>query len=173
MYGSQIKRIIDSDIHMKNAFGGIYPRDKIPSQLIPNKAYVINSDPAASLGQHWLLAYVNRDGRGITWFDSFGESPSHYQINNLPPVIEMNTKSLQGPLSKYCGLFVIYVYYYLTRGIALGKIIRTFFKDSLLNDRLVVNFVKQKFKFYPSIEMPDAAAVTPEKLFIDLMSLVF
>ena len=61
--------------------------------------------------------------------------------------IELNNKVVQSDTSKKCGLFVIFVLYYLVRNLSLSTIMKKFVKSTKMNDIIVSKFAYQKFGY--------------------------
>jgi hypothetical protein len=140
---------------MKNVFKGVFANDMLPKRINRNKdsAYVINSASSDGIGEHWLLVYVNMRSRTTIWFDSFGKSPEFYNkrisdwCKGLGYQIQANKKQIQASTSIYCGLYVLYVLYFLARGKRLPETTRAFSKHLLHNDKIVSKFMMHHFSF--------------------------
>lgn len=154
MYSSQLKKLIDSDIQMKRVFCGIFPCDKLPKlNTSTDCALIINSGEAKTKGEHWLLVYYRKKTKTLIWFDSLGNPPNFYnpkilqwiKSNNVK--IEINKKVIQSPYSYLCGIFVLFVFFYLSRGWPLSYIVNKFSRNLIANDRIVSNWVLAKFHF--------------------------
>lgn len=154
MYTSQIMKIIDNDKIMKKTFFGIFARDTLkPLNKNIESAYIANTDKSNSPGEHWILTYVIPDKNEIIFFDSLAFKPSYYGKEfedwiNLPEfkVVKIS-RAVQSKESTYCGLFVIYYFYYLCRGWSVDDITNTFSSDLGKNDEIVSQFAQKKFKF--------------------------
>ncbi len=138
---------------MKKTYLGAFPLDKLPP-VPENKnrdyAYIINSATSTSPGEHWFLVFIKKKGTGVVWFDSLGNLPSFYGhklVKWLGPGFEFNKGSIQAANSSYCGLFVIFVLYYLSRNVPLRQILTRFSTNLRENDRIVASFAWEKFRF--------------------------
>ncbi len=156
MYASQLEELINKDTQMRRIFGGIYSRDNVPllSKISHDMAFIVNASDSGSAGTHWLLGYIKPSSKHFIWFDSFGKKPSFYGkkfASWLKPLkgykIEINVKVVQASNSHYCGLFVLYVMYFLSRGVGMYRIMQKFSKHLLGNDRIVSRFAWNKFRF--------------------------
>ena len=154
MFASQILRIIAQDHHMSSIFKGVYSKDKLPplSNTTSDCAYILNSAISTSLGEHWLLAMVNNRKHIAIWVDPYGFSPLYYGKEFSEWLLPMKVRSsdlmIQSPTSHYCGLFVLYFYYYLSRGVDLTLIQASFSVKNLpFNDSVVAEFFWKHFKF--------------------------
>lgn len=155
MFASQLRRLIESDNHMKKQFVGIYSKDKLPLKTDVHKktAYIINTAVSKSKGEHWILVFVHPEKRKVIWFDSFAEKPEYYGKQFLKWLlsfnlkIEVNQKLVQPVHSQYCGLYVLYVFFYLSRNLNFNTIIKRFSSNLIMNDYMVSNFAWKHFHF--------------------------
>ena len=180
MYASQIVNIIKQDQSMKHVFAGIYARDKLPhlKQLNEDQAYILNSETTKTGGEHWLLAYFIGKTKEVIWVDPYGNPPVFYghQFNNWLSKFSVNVSKamIQGPHSYYCGLFVLYFLYYLSRGVQL-KTIQTSFshKNFVHNDNVVADFFWDHFKFNAKSDLMGKGKKSINREFvIDLLSVM-
>ena len=105
MNSLQINNILKSELG--EVFRGVYAIDQIAS-LKPSapSAYVFNTKPTGSSGEHWLAVYI-MENRKAVYFDSFGFRPQHTQIirflkktcNKMDFLKKNNSKSF------YCNLW--------------------------------------------------------------------
>lgn len=116
-------------------FLGVYARDTIPTNLSDHGGIIVNTDPIAKSGSHWV-AWDYR-----YFFDSYGFSPSFY---NFPSRTEYNTSFLQSPFSATCGYWAAYFILMRDRGNTLQEITQNFSNTDLeYNDRKVVEIVNR------------------------------
>ena len=89
---------------------GVFARDKLPDLMYERRpfALVLNTDPRSKPGQHWLAIFGPLYGP-LELFDSFGISPSSYDLANLFPT--HSRIQLQNPFSALCGHYCIYFIY--------------------------------------------------------------
>ena len=85
----QIKHILESDARARDAFRGVYARNKLPIRAPTTSLYVCNTDPNHKPGEHWVTIYIDSDRRG-EYFDSFGMPPL---FNEFLTFLNYNTKS--------------------------------------------------------------------------------
>ena len=85
----QIKHILESDARARDAFRGVYARNKLPIRAPTTSLYVCNTDPNHKPGEHWVTIYINNDRRG-EYFDSFGMPPL---FDEFVTFLNNNTKS--------------------------------------------------------------------------------
>jgi len=121
-------------------FDGVFSVDTLPEDP---RLLVCNTDPSNRPGRHWIVIYVDEDGRG-DFFDSFGRRPNDYferYMNRHCLSWNFNDKQLQSVVSKFCGHYCIYFCILRSSGIDMCKIVRSLSSDTGLNDVLVHAFV--------------------------------
>ena len=147
MDADQIKTIVSKDPHMSKLLAGIISAKDVKKIAVtgPPKAFIVNT------GNHWVLIINYGKHRVLVYYDSYGEKPPKSIENWLKQMgnkTEMNRVQQQPDDSSYCGLYVIFVLYYVSRGITFQKVMKLFHKRNLsLNDRRVAKFVVEKFGF--------------------------
>jgi hypothetical protein len=143
---------------MKRGFCGIYAKNKLPKIKkicgAGNCAFIINSAPSYAIGEHWLLVYCKGKAKTIIWFDPLGRNPTYYGkvfqlwLERTGYKIKEYNSPVQSTQSYYCGLFVLYALYYLSRGVPLETVLKTFSRKNLKeNDKIVAAFAWDKFRF--------------------------
>ena len=159
MYGSQLDKIITSDLILRRQFCGIFAVDKLVNKVLKNNCgYIINTAKSTDSegGEHWLLVYVKKGE--VKFFDSYGKDYTEYgeQIKkwvlsaNYP--IENNIKVIQSTRSINCGLFVLFAFYFLVRGFSLKQIANKFSSNLEYNDKIVESFAWNYFHFNAKTE---------------------
>ena len=155
MYADQLINLINSDNTLKRIFCGIFAYDTLDNfSLKKNKicALIINTDPSTLPGEHWLLVYFNPHIKTIIWFDSYGHSPNYYGkeikkwLWSFGLIVKISSQKIQSEKSEYCGLFCLYVLYFLSRNVPLYKILSNFSVNLNYNDKIVQYFVWDIFK---------------------------
>lgn len=141
MNGHQLKSIVDKDKYISRMLGGILKASdlgKICYRKGPPKAYIVN------VGDHWtlLVFYKNK----TVYFDSYGDKPKK-SLLAVTGCVQQSILKLQPTNSSLCGLYVIFVLYYLARGVSFHKVLHMFYKKTLSNDKLVANFVLNHYGF--------------------------
>lgn len=134
MNSSQLELICKSlDSILKPYFRGVYSLDAYKLyanellQVNQLNIYIVNSQPAASQGEHWLL--ICRGCRSI-FFDSFGKSPTFYGINDTFDFV--NDQRVQGD-SRICGLYCIYIARKIAQSVHLKTHLQSAFSSYDLN----------------------------------------
>ena len=163
---------------MKLQYNGIFAKDALPP-LLHNGAYIANTGESHDIGEHWVLTYVKE--RQLYFIDSFAEPPMYYGkefvnwIKSYPGKVNQLQQPLQHPLSHFCGLYVLFFFYHLSRNYSLYRILKYFSRNSLQNDRNVVAFSKKKFgKFKPILHKGGASSkLYKEKMNKDFSLLLF
>ena len=123
-------------------FAGVFAADTVPSIRKYPTCFVVNTDPAANAGEHWVACYVTSP-TGCEFFDSYGMPASAYLHIRLPlKVTKHNTASLQGIASNACGHFCIYYLCKRAHGFSLASIVRQLpYPNAVRCDSAVRRFV--------------------------------
>ena len=72
----QLYDILSQDLHVGPHFGGVYPRDRLPSGST-RRSFVVNTDTSDRPGEHWVCIHFGEDGVA-EYFDSYGLPPWAY-----------------------------------------------------------------------------------------------
>ena len=144
MNSDQLEKICTAyDTVIRPYFRGVFSHDAYllyhEESLQPNQLniYIVNS--SSTKGEHWLM--ICKGNKSI-FFDSFGKSPSFYNLGSFEQV---NKTRLQGK-SRVCGLYCIL----FAHQIALGKNMHSFigenFSQLMLdeNDVQVIEWFKKQ-----------------------------
>ena len=80
----QLAQVLTIDPFTKESFAGVYACDQLSSIKINEypKSFVVNTDPMALPGTHWIAIYFNEQMKG-EFFDSYGKHPIHYNKHFL------------------------------------------------------------------------------------------
>ena len=102
-----------------------------------------NSDVATGPGEHFTLWYGKNSRAPLIFFDSYGRSYSEYGFTT--PIqarrVQENSGTFQHDSSKKCGLFCLFVAYYLLLGYKYEQILQKFCKVDLRhNDKMLLKF---------------------------------
>ena len=151
MNTSQIHSILSCIIHSDQClFLGVFPKDLIPSIHTSSfpLCFVANTDPSTQAGEHWV-AYFYDSPSYLEFFDSYGLSPSDYDLPHKPQ--RMNHQTLQSLDSRVCGHYCIFYLYHRSQGISLTRILSSFsLHDYTWNDRHVSRFISKNFTHHCS-----------------------
>ena len=139
----EIELVMKRDNLSKKSWLGVFPKDRLPYIFSYPAALIFNTDNSDEPGSHWIAIYFGRN-RKAEFFDSFGNSPSFYDLNqyleqNSTSFVYNNTQ-IQGYNSNYCGLYALLYIYLRNRGNNLQKIIN-FFKSRPNNDKQIAEFL--------------------------------
>ena len=169
MYGYQLFNCIQSDVIMRQHFKTITNPTKVTQNLEnthqkANKSfYILNpsldrtKQPAENLPEHWMLLKISK--KGIIYFDPLGASPIQYLPKKNIKASQIWKRFIrrssfssnighpvQSHYSVKCGFYVLYVFYFLSRGHSLSDILKAFSYHNLKKNENIVNqFVKQTF----------------------------
>lgn len=107
--------------------------------------YIVNTDPRAKPGEHWVVIYSDSRGRG-EYFDSYGREPTDSIIRFMNASFRewtFNNKQLQSVLSTLCGKYCIMYCLYKCNGKSMNDMMKLFSNDTALNDYVVSRYVKR------------------------------
>ena len=131
----QLKQYMQKDTFIKEIYGGVLPRDKLPLCVKKPQIYIINTDPSDKPGTHWITIFLEEDY--IEYFDSIGTPPEtefeNFLILNAPQY-KYNCKRIQNYGSDLCGQYCLLYSYFRCRGYSFEKILAMFSENLLLND---------------------------------------
>lgn len=125
----------------KPLFLGVFSSDNLPTN--PRGVLISNTDPSHLPGTHWVVIYVDEDGKRGEYFDSFGMQPTtpfRDYLNRYCKHWIFNTRQIQSVVSRFCGHYCIYFALLKCKGIDLRKIVDKFTRDTGFNDYLVHSF---------------------------------
>ena len=100
-----VSRLVDNVLWL-----GVFARDELPDLIreIRLLCLIMNTDPKEQPRTHLLALYAPL-ARSIELFDSFGFSPSIYNLDFLDPL--HSSYSLQSPSTSLCGHYcIVYIY---------------------------------------------------------------
>ena len=134
-------------------FGGVVACDELPERIPSNDravAFIVNTDPKALPGQHWLAVFITEKRSG-EFFDSYGNPPDYrhfpksiYKFLQRNCVkITYNARPVQDMFSTTCGQHCLFFLLHRCRGHSFTDVICSMYTDDLRkNDVLVSRFVK-------------------------------
>ena len=135
----QIEAILSNDFMTKDIFRGVYPIDKVPTDL-KYGGYVINTDESYKPGEHWIVMFIPNKG-DAEYFDSFGQPP---QQRLLVKDFVYNAVRLQKTLSNACGFYCVYYILMRARGMNMKEIIYNLCNSDA--DYIVKNLIFNNYK---------------------------
>ena len=148
---SELLSCAESDPIVKELFGGVFPRDKLPSKVktFP-RAYIANTDNSREPGKHWVVFFFENE-HYAEFFDSYGNAPEYlapeferFLKKNVANYVH-NTERLQGDYSTVCGQFCLFFLYQRCRGRDIFDIVRLLGDDAEINDMMVNEFINLKY----------------------------
>jgi len=147
MNTKQVENLLRSDCKSSLIFEGVFASDRIPIVCETKTAMVLNFDPYAQTGSHWIGIYIE-NGCG-EYFDSYGMYPpiTHFVnfLNRNCTSWSFNTEELQAIDSEVCGHYCIWFLSERVRGRSMKEIVSRFSSDLKKNDLLVKELVESRF----------------------------
>ena len=139
-----IKKIkLNGDRATRRAFGGVYPIDKLPSQ-IPYYPFlmIVNTQSHNLPGEHWISIFINEKREGEV-FDSLA-TPSKINLmrwmNRHTRRWKRNYRRYQHPYSDTCGAFSLFYVLQRCSSDSLESITKTFDSSYMKNENIVRAF---------------------------------
>jgi len=140
-----IFQFLMKDEAVMGMFGGVLPIDKLPHNANNESVFVINTDPAAEPGEHWVCVFFPHKSPP-EFFDSLGRAPNFYS-HNLASFLGVkymfNTMRLQPYNSSTCGLYCLHYIHHRIRGVNFLGVLKMFSKNLEHNDDIVMNFYRK------------------------------
>lgn len=137
-------RFACGDKFIRKGFAGVFALDTLPKFKNKFISFIINLDPVALPGSHWVAVYF-RNTESV-YFDSYGRPPP----TNILKFLEINSKEvsfnefcLQDFSTLTCGYFCLYFLYNQSRKLSLKKLKQD---DTLHNEKVIERFSKTKLK---------------------------
>lgn len=143
MYASHLCRFACGDVQIKKKFGGVFPRDALPTHKDKFCFFIVNLDPKHLPGSHWVAVAFKKDTS--FYFDSYGRPPIHRDILNFlvknSRIIKYNKKCFQNFKTSTCGLFSLYFLYRFARNLPMDRLDM---KNTTRNELFIRRFLKEK-----------------------------
>ena len=99
-----------NESHLQRVYNyTIYPKN---SKIHSDRGFV-NIDDGQLGGTHWTC-FILKDNKSY-YFDSFGEAPDKFLLNQLPKPIIYHNYKIRDINSKLCGSFCVYFFYLIER----------------------------------------------------------
>lgn len=170
MNTQELTAILSKAPELKSLNAEVCAKDLLPEKKpLDLRAYIINTDTSEEPGEHWVALYFRNDQ--AIYFDSYGQSPDE---NYVLPFIQRNarswienTKMLQSPWSRVCGMYCIYILHQLNRGLDLDTAIHQALmgtgEDLYQNDRDIEMWFSLNYgRLYLSVKK---TLITPDHFF--------
>ena len=150
----QLYDILSQDPHVGPHFGGVYPRDRLPSGST-RRSFVVNTDTSDRPGEHWVCVHFGEDGVA-EYFDSYGLPPWAYGdivrfMRSRSKQIYYNTTRYQSDETKVCGHYCTYYLKQRNLGVsrrALDRGLWTPYRSAQTtqeNDRFVYRWFQKRY----------------------------
>ena len=135
MNAKDLERALYADAKASPLFEGVFPRDVAASVIRRRgpsprprapRLYVFNTHRAGLPGEHWIAVAVRGDR--AAYFDSYGRHPRHYPavasaLLAVAPVVEWNSRWLQGLTTTACGDYCLWFCLLAARGWSLRRFV--------------------------------------------------
>lgn len=141
MNTAQLERYMLNDVFIRQYYGGVLAADQLPLVVRKPTIYIVNTDPIALKGEHWLVLFMDNDL--CEHFDSAGFPPRQdfeVYLTAKGPDYLYNTERVQHVDSNTCGLFCLFYAYFRCRGFSMLEIMSMFSENLLINEVLVKTF---------------------------------
>lgn len=114
-------------------FIGVYPCDKLPSDIQKPATLIINTDPAREEGEHWVAVHLRPNGLA-DYFCSLGFPPLVPEIQHFLSIHghagkRYNRCTIQDLNTSLCGDFCICFVKCVAKGVFLPEFVRRFSTD--------------------------------------------
>lgn len=134
MNARDLERALRGDRVASPLFEGVYPRD-VAANVIRRRGasgsrgprlYMFNTHRRGLPGEHWIAVAVREDG--ASYFDSYGRHPLHYPgvaraLLTVAPVVEWNSRRLQGLTTTACGDYCLWFCLLTARGWSIDRFV--------------------------------------------------
>ena len=144
----QINNILKKEIG--RVFKGVYALDQI-TRLKPRflAAYVFNTKPSTSPGEHWVAVYIRSNGKAV-YFDSLGFQPRHTQIIKFlkkhSTKRTFSRKIIQNPFTVTCGEHCIVFLSRFHRFKQIQLAVKPYGPNLIKNDLWALKFVTKTYR---------------------------
>lgn len=144
-----LRRSCQRDPVISQYFLDVYGTDEVPCRALYPRCAIVNTDPIALPGQHWVGLFWPAPGQG-EFFDSYAIRPQTYDARwQCFAGFEQAARPIQQWTTDVCGDYTLYYLYHRCRGTPLSTIVRYFSPTDLLyNDTAVV---RRMHDLFPSL----------------------
>ena len=140
MNGAEIEKYMLTDPFIRQIYGGVIAKDQLPFVVKRPSIYIVNTDPMALPGEHWVALYFDERNEH---FDSAGFQPRPYfetYLNSKGSKYMYNDKRVQNFSTNSCGKFALMYCYFRARNYSFSDIISMFSDNLILNEIIVHTF---------------------------------
>lgn len=110
MLESTLENLLIENESTKNQFIEAFAFNEYPQIRNYPISFIINTQPRNMRGEHWLAVFID-SYKNAYFFDSYGQAPSFYKLDQLilrgSSNYYYNQKRLQGN-QPYCGLYCLF-----------------------------------------------------------------
>ena len=125
---------------------GVFSSDTLPTSMKKRPAIIVcNTDLSDRSGEHWICIYIDIN-RCREFFDSFGRRPCQPFCSFIDKYCmnwTYNDRQLQHILSSLCGVYCVFFAIFKSYGHDRRRIVCAFTDYSMLNDRIMVRFIRK------------------------------
>ncbi len=141
MNTEEIRCTLEADSNTAPLFLGVFSADQLPNIEYRPSAFVANTDPSTSPGEHWVAFFIDKE---TEYFDSYGLPPFPVFENYLSRLGKyiFNDVTLQDFDTTVCGQYCIFFLHYRCQGYTMDQIVGFLQKLPNKNDVIVRDFVK-------------------------------
>lgn len=143
----EINMYLKKDVVTQSMFIGTFPSDRNPPISTLPCAFVWNTAPSSSPGEHWVACYIDKQLRAW-YFDSSGEPiPNMFKnyLSSYSP-IRLVMKPVQHILSNLCGHYCVMFLILVCRGINPKRLLKALFCNNLSKNDFLVQKWFAKYK---------------------------
>jgi hypothetical protein len=116
-----------------DSFLGVFPSDLLPHSITRAGTLIVNTDPHAEMGSHWLPINFQPKSYSALYFDTYGLFLYLYSIQSFlrrsSSVWDLNTTQPQVLVSSVCGHYCCLFALYMDRGYTRHNFINLFHPD--------------------------------------------
>ena len=147
MNSIQIEKILKLNQQTKKIFIGVFARDELPKIDKYPCCFILNTAKRNHAGKHWLAFYYDSN-KICNFFDSFGNSPEFFNLQNYVDSKSIklitNKKPIQSWRSENCGYYCILFLILRSSGHSMIQFSNLFHDLEEKNDEMIEKF---KIKF--------------------------
>ena len=124
-------------------FRGCFPADRIPNVTTYPSSIIVNEDPSAERGTHWVAIFISNSYH-CYYFDSYGLPPNDNISNYLKSfkIVTKNFYMFQSLLSDACAHYCIFFICLMSIGYPFNVILKIL-SCQRNSDSYVKNFVSK------------------------------
>lgn len=145
-----IERAMRSRTQTGAAFGGVFAANRLPIEIHVRPSFVVvNFDEDNLPGSHWACFFLPAHPRGVEFFCSMGQAPTHPRFAAFAArnggITLWNAHQLQSEESDVCGEYVCTYALHRSLGQCLPSFTRLFGNNRKVNDKFVLELFNLNF----------------------------